>query len=118
MAETARSLPVPAEPAPAREPDWTPDQSAELYRVESWGDSFYYINEQGHAAVRPFGDERLGIDIVRLTEELERRGIGFPVLVRFQDVLQARVRMLNEAFMAAIDGPATATATTASTRSR
>lgn len=103
MAETARSLPAAAEPAPAREPDWTPDQSAELYRVESWGDSFYYINEQGHAAVRPFGDERLGIDIVRLTEELERRGIGFPVLVRFQDVLQARVRMLNEAFMAAID---------------
>lgn len=102
MAETARTISVtpPAEPAA---PAWTPDQSAELYRVESWGDSFFYINEQGHAAVRPFGDERLGIDIVRLTEELERRRIGFPVLVRFQDVLQARVRMLNEAFITAID---------------
>lgn len=102
MAEPARSLPAtpPAEP-PA--PAWTPDQSAELYRVESWGDSFFYINELGHAAVHPFGDDRLGIDIVRLTEELERRRVGFPVLVRFQDVLQARVRMLNEAFMSAID---------------
>jgi arginine decarboxylase len=102
LAKTARTIPAtpPAEPAV---PAWTPDQSAELYRVESWGDSFFYINEQGHATVRPFGDERLDIDIVRLTEELERRRIGFPVLVRFQDVLQARVRMLNEAFITAID---------------
>jgi len=81
---------------------WTPDDSAELYRVESWGDSFYLINEKGHAAVRPFGDERLAIDFVDLIEELERRAISAPVLVRFQDVLQARVRMLNEAFATAI----------------
>jgi arginine decarboxylase len=81
---------------------WTPEDSAELYRVESWGDSFYLINEKGHAAVRPFGDERLAIDFVDLIEELERRAISAPVLIRFQDVLQARVRMLNEAFATAI----------------
>jgi len=96
--------------SPIREPSavseqtgWTPEASAELYRVESWGDSFFRINEQGHAAVQPFGDERLSIDFVRLIEELERRAVGSPVLVRFQDVLQARVRMLNEAFAAAIE---------------
>ena len=95
---------------PIREPSavsgqngWTPEASAELYRVESWGDSFFTINEQGHASVRPFGDERLSIDFVKLIEELERRAVGAPVLVRFQDVLQARVRMLNEAFAAAIE---------------
>jgi arginine decarboxylase len=81
---------------------WTPEDSTELYRVESWGDSFFLINEKGHAAVRPFGDERLSIDFVDLIEELEHRAISVPVLVRFQDVLQARVRMLNEAFASAI----------------
>lgn len=102
MAETAENLN--RNLAAAREnPPWTPQDSAELYRVESWGDSFFFVNEQGHAAVRPFGDERLAIDLVRLVEELERRAIPSPVLIRFQDVLQARVRMLNEAFGNAIE---------------
>jgi arginine decarboxylase len=102
LAETAVSL-VRDRPAPREVPPWTSEDSAELYRVESWGDSFFMVNEQGHAAVRPFGDDRLSIDFVKLLEELERRAIGFPVLIRFQDVLQARVRMLNEAFAAAIE---------------
>lgn len=93
------ALEVPAELEP---PVWDAQQSAELYRVDAWGDEFFFINEQGHAAVRPFGDERLSIDIARLVHELERRQVPFPLLVRFQDVLQARVRMLNEAFAAAI----------------
>ena len=98
MAESAVSIARDAALAAAREVRWTPGDSAELYRVESWGDSFFRINEQGHAAVQPFGDERLAIDFVKLVEELERRAISFPVLIRFQDVLQSRVRMLNEAF--------------------
>jgi arginine decarboxylase len=103
MAETAVSLQRGATPAVPAEPGWTPQDSADLYRVESWGDSFFFINDEGHAAVRPFGDERLAIDIAGLAAELERRALPFPVLVRFQDVLQARVRMLNEAFAAAIE---------------
>ena len=100
---TARDTAPIREPATSREVRWTPEDSAELYRVESWGDSFFLLNEHGHAAVRPFGDERLAIDFVKLIEELERRAISFPVLIRFQDVLRARVRMLNEAFAAAIE---------------
>lgn len=105
MAESAVSLARAAAQGPvaSREARWTPEDSAELYRVESWGDSFFLVNEQGHAAVRPFGDERLAIDFVKLIEELERRAVAFPVLIRFQDVLQSRVRMLNEAFGAAIE---------------
>ncbi len=102
MAETA--VPLSRGPAPVREQSpWTAQDSAELYRVESWGDSFFGVNEHGHAAVRPFGDDRLAIDIVKLIAELERRALAFPVLIRFQDVLQARVRMLNEAFAVAIE---------------
>lgn len=103
VVESALSMQRDVGAAAAAEPAWTPESSAELYRVESWGDSFFFINEEGHAAVRPFGDERPAIDIVALVRELERRALSFPVLVRFQDVLQARVRMLNEAFAAAIE---------------
>ncbi|MEO8445331.1 MAG: biosynthetic arginine decarboxylase, partial [Gammaproteobacteria bacterium] len=105
MAERAISIARDAAQSPgaAGEPAWTPQDSADLYRVESWGDSFFLINEQGHAAVRPFGDDRLAIDFVKLIEELQRRAVTLPVLIRFQDVLQARVRMLNEAFATAIE---------------
>jgi len=101
LADSAAALNIEA----VRSPDagWTPEDSTELYRVESWGDSFFLINENGHAAVRPYGDERLSIDLVDLIDEVERRAISFPVLIRFQDVLQARVRMLNEAFASAIE---------------
>lgn len=107
LAESALTLvpapPLMPEPLPLEGAAWTPEDSTELYRVDSWGDSFFLINEQGHAAVRPFGDERLAIDFVKLIEELERRAISSPVLIRFQDVLRSRVRMLNEAFATAID---------------
>jgi len=101
MPESALKSP-PVVAVESEPPGWDPEQSAELYRLDAWGDEFFFINEQGHAAVRPFGDDRLAIDIVRLVHELERRQVPFPLLVRFQDVLQARVRMLNEAFAAAI----------------
>jgi arginine decarboxylase len=86
---------------PAPEP-WTVEKSAELYRLDAWGEDFFFINEKGHAAVRPLPDNPLAIDIVQVVAEIRRRNVGFPVLIRFQDVLRARVRRLNEAFAAAI----------------
>ena len=37
-----------------------------------------------------------------IVNELHRRGVQFPVLIRFQDVLRAQVRRINEAFRSAI----------------
>jgi arginine decarboxylase len=42
------------------------------------------------------------MDVVDVVNELRRRGIQFPVLLRFQDVLRAQVRRVNEAFRSAI----------------
>jgi arginine decarboxylase len=97
-----RATAVPREEvAPVPEP-WTVDKSAELYRLDAWGEDFFFINEKGHAAVRPLPDNALAIDIAQVVAEIRRRNVGFPVLIRFQDVLRARVRRLNEAFAAAI----------------
>lgn len=90
-----------AVPPPEPEP-WSIEHSAELYRMDAWGDGFFFINEQGHAAVRPFSGEDVTIDISAVVAEIRRRNAGFPVVIRFQDVLRARVRRLNEAFAAAV----------------
>ena len=88
-------------PPPAPEP-WSIERSAELYRIDAWGEGFFFINEQGHASVRHLPDDDVAIDMVEVVAEIRRRNAGFPVLIRFQDVLRARVRRLNEAFAAAV----------------
>ncbi len=82
---------------------WSVDDAAELYCVDAWGGGFFGINDHGHVTVSPVADSALSIDVIDVVEEVRRRGIGFPVLLRFQDILHARVRRLNEAFAAAIE---------------
>lgn len=84
-------------------PSWSVDDAGELYRLDAWGDGFFRINEAGHIAVHPFDDQDLGIDVLDVVEEAGRRGIDFPLLLRFQDVLRTRVRRLNQAFGRAIE---------------
>lgn len=101
MAKSRASAVTREEIAPVPEP-WSIERSSELYRLDAWGEGFFFINEKGHAAVRPLPDNDLAIDIVQVVEEIRRRNVSFPVLIRFQDVLRARVRRLNEAFAAAV----------------
>jgi arginine decarboxylase len=84
-------------------PPWSVDDAADFYRVASWSDDFFVVNPRGHMTVQPFGDASLRIDLIDVLAELRRRGLRFPLLLRFQDVLRARVRRLNEAFIQAID---------------
>jgi arginine decarboxylase len=42
------------------------------------------------------------IDLMDVVEDIRERKIGFPCVVRFQDVLRARVKQINEAFGKAI----------------
>jgi arginine decarboxylase len=81
---------------------WSLDDAAELYRMDSWSDGFFVINDKGHVAVKPFENQALTIDIMDVVDDARRRSINFPLLLRFQDVLRARVRRLNEAFAEAI----------------
>lgn len=83
--------------------DWTTTDSAELYRLDGWSDGFFVINDRGHVAVRPFDDRSLTIDVMDVVEEVRRRDVRLPVLLRFQDVLRARVARLSQAFAAAIE---------------
>ena len=81
---------------------WTIEQASELYRIASWGEPYFFVNEAGHMAVRALDEKNTTFDIARIVEELLRRGVELPMLIRFQDVLRAQVRRLNEAFAAAI----------------
>ena len=82
---------------------WTVRDSSELYNVPSWGDGFFGINQAGRVEVKPRRGDGPAIDLLELTQDLKRRGLRTPLLVRFSDILASRVRGLCQAFRSAID---------------
>ena len=87
----------------ARTNGWTPEKSAELYGLESWGHGFFGVNKSGHVTVR-LEEEGTGkeVSLFEVIEGLHDRGTHLPVLLRFRDLLQARIAEINESFRKAI----------------
>ncbi|MFN7940503.1 MAG: biosynthetic arginine decarboxylase [Thermoanaerobaculia bacterium] len=81
---------------------WSIEDSLDLYNLPQWGDGFFSANPEGSLLVHPDGPGSHGIDLKDLVEEVRRRGISPPLLIRFSEILRARVVALNEAFQRAI----------------
>jgi arginine decarboxylase len=86
-----------------KEEVWTVENSEELYRVQLWGDSYFYVNPEGNLSVRPILGDPIGIDVFKVVQDLRQQRIEFPLLIRFQDLLRSRVVELNTAFRRAIE---------------
>jgi len=91
----------PAKPADPLRP-WTVKEARELYGISHWGKGYFSINPAGNVTVSP-GAEHGEIDLKLLVDDLTRRGIEMPVLLRFNDLLRARIELINKAFAHAIE---------------
>jgi arginine decarboxylase len=89
-----------ADTAPAEiEKTWTIDSSRVLYNIEGWGAGYFDINSQGHVVVRPDRERpEHVVDLFEVTNDLEEQGIALPVLLRFSDILRARIEELTTRF--------------------
>jgi len=81
---------------------WTTKDSAALYNVAGWSSGYFGINEAGHVEVTPTGPEGPKLDLYELVQDLQRRGLGMPLLMRFSDILHSRVSALVDCFGSAI----------------
>ena len=81
---------------------WTIGDSGEVYGVKSWGNNYFSINDAGNVQSHPAGVDGARIDLKELVDEVARRGIGLPLLIRFSDILKSRIVELNETFTRAI----------------
>jgi arginine decarboxylase len=81
---------------------WSIDQARATYNIDRWGGGYFNINDQGEITVHPLQAEGAGLSIYKVASEARARGLNFPLLIRFQDLLRHRVRAINEAFAAAI----------------
>jgi arginine decarboxylase-like protein len=81
---------------------WTIKDSAELYNIAGWSSGYFRVNDAGHVEATPLGMDGRSIDLYELVLDLQRRGLGLPLLVRFSDILDSRVRSLVGCFESAI----------------
>src|SRR3982751_1477801 len=82
---------------------WTVETARALYNVDGWGAGFFDISQKGHVVVTPDRDRTdVALDLYEIAMDLEEQGIAMPVLLRFSDILRARIEALTGRFRTAI----------------
>lgn len=81
---------------------WTISDSDRLYNISKWGNDFFHINNKGNISVRPFPTGE-AIDIKELTDNLAKRKIATPVLIRFTDIIKERINTIFNCFQTAVN---------------
>ncbi len=82
--------------------EWDVEAATSTYNVDAWGGGYFSINEKGHVVTTPLQENGGSIEIMEVVNEARARGLSFPLVIRFQDLLRHRVESVNRAFQAAI----------------
>ena len=82
--------------------EWDVESAIATYNVDRWGGDYFTINSSGNVEARPLQENGGSIDILEVVNEARSRGLGFPLVIRFQDLLRHRVESVNRAFQAAM----------------
>src|SRR5438067_13064144 len=81
---------------------WDIQSARSLYNIDRWGAKYFDINEAGHVVATPLQEAGAAVELNDVVEEAKARGLKFPLLIRFQDILRHRVQSINEAFRGSI----------------
>ncbi len=82
--------------------EWDVESAIATYNVDRWGGGYFTINNSGNVEARPLQENGGSIDILEVVNEARARGLGFPLVIRFQDLLRHRVESVNRAFQTAM----------------
>src|SRR5438270_3173581 len=82
--------------------EWDLESAINTYNVDGWSDGYFTINSSGNVEARPLQDNGGSIELLAVVNEARARNLGFPLVIRFQDLLRHRVESVNRAFQAAI----------------
>lgn len=81
---------------------WDIPSAISLYNIDRWGSGYFSINDKGNISVMPSKDEAKAIDLMEVIDDARSRGLTFPMVIRFQDLIRHRVETINKAFQDAI----------------
>ena len=82
---------------------WGLENSRELYGIDHWGNRYFGVNKDGEVTVQlRQGKKWSNVSLYAAAQGAQERGLSMPVLLRFGDILDARISLLNESFQKAI----------------
>jgi arginine decarboxylase len=81
---------------------WTTRDSAELYNIQGWGNGYFEVSDEGTVQLTKEATGGGPLDMKRVVDDLVRRGLSLPLLLRFSDVLARRVGEIHDAFASKI----------------
>jgi arginine decarboxylase len=81
---------------------WSVGQSAKMYNIANWGVDFFSINKKGNVCAHPCPHSEYSIELKTLMDDLIKRKIKPPVLIRFMNILEGRIASISRVFDAAI----------------
>src|SRR5687767_12906093 len=83
---------------------WDIPAAISLYNIDRWGLGYFTVNDRGNIQINPTQDPKTPIDIMEVIAEARSEyGLGFPLVLRFQDLLRHRVETINKAFAGAVE---------------
>ncbi len=78
---------------------WNPQDSADLYGINRWGNDYFDLSDQGLVTAKTLNTQVPLMDIV---QGMTERDLQMPVLLRIENILDAQIYRLNNAFRDAI----------------
>ncbi|GFO57114.1 biosynthetic arginine decarboxylase [Geomonas sp. Red276] len=83
-------------------PKWSINDSAKVYNIDNWGAELFSINKKGNVCVHPSPNSKYSIDLRMLMDDLIKRKIKPPILLRFMNILEGRIASISRVFKNAI----------------
>jgi arginine decarboxylase len=81
---------------------WSINESAKIYNLNNWGADLFSINKKGNICVHPSPNSKHSIELRSLVDDLIKRKIKPPILLRFMNILEGRIASISRAFKNAI----------------
>ena len=84
--------------------DWTCEDSAELYGIRNWGAGYFDLSESGEVTVcvENSAGETRSVSLMDIARGATERGLGMPLLLRIENLLDAQITRINQSFGRAI----------------
>lgn len=84
--------------------EWTTDAADEVYQISRWGEGYFAINNSGDLCVLPKKDPKgPRINMMEVIDEIKSKGLPFPSVIRFHDILRSQVANINKTFRSVIE---------------
>jgi arginine decarboxylase len=77
---------------------WTKEKSEELYGIKNWVRLYLSISDKGEVLINPYDDSEAAVSLMDIVSGVKDRGLDMPVLLRFENVLDAQISYLNQSF--------------------